>query len=171
MLAHLPGLVAITCPSVNSYRRLQPQTWSSAFAVYGHDNREAALRIASPFWSDVAGTINLELKAPNSSAIPTSRWALCWPPVSTGSIAGLDPGPPIEIDPATLTDQQRKERGIVRLPASLTEALDALQADTLLLDALGPLLARSFLVVRRSEAEAFRGQDSDFEIANHFHKY
>ena len=30
VLAHLPALVALTCPSVNSYRRLQPQWWSSA---------------------------------------------------------------------------------------------------------------------------------------------
>jgi glutamine synthetase len=48
VLAHLPALVAVTCPSVNSYRRLQPQSWSSAYAVYGFDNREAAIRIASP---------------------------------------------------------------------------------------------------------------------------
>src|SRR5207248_10245318 len=70
VLHHLPGLVAITCPSVNSYRRLQPQSWSSAFAIYGHDNREAALRIASPFWSDVAGSVNLELKAADLTANP-----------------------------------------------------------------------------------------------------
>ena len=41
-MAHLPALVALTCGSVNSYRRLQPQFWSSAFTVYGMDNREAA---------------------------------------------------------------------------------------------------------------------------------
>src|SRR5262249_55961571 len=70
VLAHLPALVALTCPTVNSYRRLQPQTWSSAFAVYGHDNREAALRIASPFWSDVPGSVNLELKAADATCNP-----------------------------------------------------------------------------------------------------
>ncbi|MFQ5893023.1 MAG: glutamine synthetase family protein, partial [Nitrospinota bacterium] len=47
VLAHLPALVALTAPSVNSYRRLQPQTWASAYTCYGPDNREAAVRIVS----------------------------------------------------------------------------------------------------------------------------
>ena len=55
VLDHLPALVALTCPSVNSYKRLQPQSWSSAYTAWGHDNREAAVRVASPFWSDVEG--------------------------------------------------------------------------------------------------------------------
>ncbi|MBI3326567.1 MAG: glutamine synthetase, partial [Nitrospinae bacterium] len=50
VLAHLRGLVAITAPTVNSYRRLQPRFWSSAYTCYGPDNREAALRIPSQFW-------------------------------------------------------------------------------------------------------------------------
>lgn len=171
VLAHLPALVALTCPSVNSYRRLRPQSWSSAFAVYGHDNREAALRIASPFWSDRAGTVNLELKAVDSS---------CNPYLALGALlaAGLDgldralaPGDPVEVDPASLSDEERRERGITRLPASLDESLAALESDTLLLDALGPLLARAYLAVRRSEADAYRGKDTEFEIAGHFYKY
>ena len=47
LLAHLPALTALTCASVNSYRRLVPQSWSSAYAIYGMDNREAAVRICS----------------------------------------------------------------------------------------------------------------------------
>ena len=70
MLDHLPALVALTCPSFNSYRRLQPQSWSSAYTAWGHDNREAAVRVASPFWSDREGSTNLELKAADSSCNP-----------------------------------------------------------------------------------------------------
>ena len=77
----------------------------------------------------------------------------------------------VEVDPASLTEEYRHEHGIDRLPASLDEALDALEADSVLLDALGPLLATSYLAVRRSEADAYRDQDLDFEIAGHFYKY
>jgi glutamine synthetase len=145
--------------------------WSSAFAIYGHDNREAALRIVSPFWSDVAGTVNLELKAAD---------ATCNPYIALGGLlaAGLDglerrlePGESTEIDPATLTEAERREREIARLPASLDEAVTALEADTLLIDALGPLLSRSYLAVRRSEAEFYRGKDAEDEVAGHFYKY
>ncbi len=71
LLAHLPALVALTCGSVNSYRRLQPQFWSSAFTCYGMDNREAAVRICSPLRGDGSGSsVNLELKPSDSSANP-----------------------------------------------------------------------------------------------------
>jgi len=46
---HLPALVALTAPSYNSYRRLQPSAWASATTAWGFDNKEAALRVASPF--------------------------------------------------------------------------------------------------------------------------
>ena len=48
VLAHLPGLVALTCGTVNSYRRLAPSMWAGAFACWGPDNREAAVRLCSP---------------------------------------------------------------------------------------------------------------------------
>ena len=50
VLEHLPGLVALTCPSMNSYRRLSPGSWSTAYVCYGPDNREAAVRIPSNYW-------------------------------------------------------------------------------------------------------------------------
>ena len=50
VLAHLPGLLALTAPSYNSFRRLQPHFWSSAYTAWGPDNREAAVRVASGKW-------------------------------------------------------------------------------------------------------------------------
>jgi glutamine synthetase len=63
VLEHLAALLALTCPSVNSYRRLQPHFWSSAYTAWGPDNREGAIRIPSTFASDRAGSTNAELKA------------------------------------------------------------------------------------------------------------
>ena len=60
MLEHLPGLVALTCPSANSYRRLIPNSWSSAFVCYRPDNREAAIRIPSTFRGNEMVSANLE---------------------------------------------------------------------------------------------------------------
>src|SRR4029079_12234000 len=107
-------------------RRLQPQSWSSAFAVYGHDNREAALRIASPFWSDAAGTVNLELKAGDSSCNPYLALGGVLAAGLDGMARHLDPGSATEVDPASLTEAERRERGIRRLPTSLDAALEAL---------------------------------------------
>src|SRR6185312_10373583 len=97
----------------------QPQSWSSAYAVYGHDNREAALRLASPFWSDAAGTVNLELKAADSSCNPYLALGGLLAAGLDGLERHLDPGSPTEVDPASLTEEQRRDQGIARLPASL----------------------------------------------------
>ncbi len=83
----------------------------------------------------------------------------------------LDPGEPALVDPAALPETERKRRGIRRLPASLGEALDALERDEALRAALGEVLAREYLVVKHSEARGFDGKDVAFEIDQHFYKH
>lgn len=171
VLDHLPALVALTCPSVNSYQRLQPRSWSSAYAIWGHDNREAAVRVASPFWSDVEGSTNLELKAADSSCNPYIALGGLLAAGLDGITRELDPGEPTESDPASLSDAERVERGIRRLPGTLDDALDNLAADALLIDALGELLGDSYLAVRRSEARAYAAMDEEAQFKGHFYKY
>ena len=171
VLLHLPGLVALTCPSVNSYRRLVPQSLSGAFAIYGYDNREAALRIPSPFWSDPEGSTNLELKAADASCNPYLALGGLLAAGLDGLARRLDPGPAVDVDPATLGGAARMRVGIKRLPTSLSEALQQLEADAVLTEALGPLLARSYLAVRRSEVALYSAGDIDFELSSHFYRY
>jgi glutamine synthetase len=169
--AHLHALVAIACPSANSYQRLRPSAWASAFAAYGHDNREAALRIASPFWSDAEGSTNLELKAADSSCNPYLALGALIACGLDGIERELDPGPPTEVDPASLGERERAAAGIVRLPTSLDEAADNLERDALLVEALGDLLARSFVALRRSEAAQFRDSSPEEISLAHFYRY
>lgn len=171
VLSHLPALVAITCPSVNSYRRLQPQSWSSAYAIYGYDNREAAVRIASTFWSDEAGSTNLELKAVDSSCNPYLALGCLIAAGLDGIERQIDPGDETLVDPGALTEAERQERGIRRLPSSATEALDELERDQTLLGNMGDLLRRTFIAVRRSEAAMFSAEATDDEFRQHFYKY
>ena len=171
VLAHLPALVALTCPSVNSYRRLQPQSWSSAYAVFGYDNREAALRIASPFWSNVEASTNLELKAADSSCNPYLALGCLIAAGLDGIERQLDPGDEVLVDPGALSEQERQDRNIRRLPPSLSSALDALEHDPVLLTSLGDLLSRAFLAVRRSEAAMFSAEAADDEFVQHFYRY
>jgi glutamine synthetase len=170
LLAHLPGLVALTCGSVNSYRRLAPQMWSSAYAVYGMDNREAAVRICSPMLGDAAGTVNLELKPSDSSANPYLALGAVIHAGLDGIRRKLDPGEAVNVDPATLTDGERRALGAHRLPASLDAALNALAADDLLMEALGPLRRQAYLAVKRSEAAEFADADVAWECFQHFTK-
>jgi len=171
VLEHLPGLVALSCASVNSYRRLQPQMWSSAYTCWGPDNREAAVRIASPMAGDEAGSVNAELKACDHTANPYIALGALLAAGMDGMARELTLGEPMLVDPATLSEEERTRLGARRLPTSLGEALDALQADTVLTEALGPTLLSAILGVKRLEIGLFAAQDKDFELRNHRYKY
>jgi glutamine synthetase len=173
VLEHLPALVALTCPSVNSYRRLRPNSWSSAFTCYGPDNREAALRIPSLFWDDEEASVNLELKPSDSSANPYIALGGLMAAGLNGIDKGLVPkeGQLVDVDPATLSPDELASRGIRRLPANLGEAIEALENDPVLLDALGPGLAWPYLAIRRADFELFSRHDEAFELRHHFYKY
>ena len=100
LLAHLPALTALTCASVNSYRRLAPQTWASAYTVYGMDNREAAIRICSAMRSNPAGSVNLELKPSDSSANPYLALGAYIHAGLDGIRSKLDPGEAVNTGPS-----------------------------------------------------------------------
>src|SRR4029453_12870322 len=144
VLEHLPALLALTCPSVNSYRRLQPHFWSSAYTAWGPGKPGGAVPIPPPFDSDRAGSTNAELKACDASANPYLALGGLLAAGLDGVARELEPGGPIRVGPANYTEADRAPRGIVRCPATLAQALDHLEGDPVLPGALGPLLARSF---------------------------
>ena len=171
VLEHLPGLVALTCASVNSYHRLQPQTWASAYRVWGPDNREGALRVASPTKSLQAQSTNVELKASDSSANPYMALGGVIAAGLDGIDRGLELPPPTTIDPHLLSDDERRAIGAERLPQSLREAIANLRSDQVLLEALGERLAGSYMAVKEADIAAFANQDEAFELRQHAYKF
>ncbi len=171
VLEHLPGLIALTCASVNSYHRLQPQTWASAYRVWGPDNREGALRVASPTKSLQAQSTNVELKASDSSANPYMALGGVIAAGLDGIDRGLELPPPTTIDPHLLSDDERRAIGAERLPQSLREAIANLRSDQVLVEALGERLAGSYMAVKEADLAAFANQDEAFELRQHAYKF
>jgi glutamine synthetase len=171
VLEHLPGLCGLTAPSFNSYRRIVPQYWAGAFTCWGHDNREAPLRVPSVFRGMEEASTNVELKAADASCNPYLAVGGLIAAGLDGLERGLEPPEPVEVDPATIPEEERAQLGIQPLPATQEEALDALEADAVLTGALGEPLVRSYLAVRRSEWTAYSAGDEAFEQQGHFLKY
>jgi len=171
VLEHLSGLCGLTAPSFNSYHRLVPQFWAGAFVCWGHDNREAPVRVASVFSGLEEASTNAELKACDASCNPYLALGGLIAAGLDGLERGLEPPDPVEVDPATIAEDERTRRGILRLPASQEEALDALATDPVLTGALGPVLTESYLAVRCSEWAAYSAGDAAFEQQGHFAKY
>ena len=171
VLHHLPGLVALTCPTVNSYERLRPREWSSAYTAWGFDNREAAVRVPSTFWGREQGTTNVELKTVDPTANPYLALAGIIAAGLDGVRRNLSPGAAAGVDPATMTPEARAEGGIRRLPERLDDALTALAADWVLVEALGEDLHRGYAAVRGSEADAYRAMEPETVFAAHRRRY
>ncbi|HEY1352887.1 MAG TPA: glutamine synthetase family protein [Ktedonobacteraceae bacterium] len=171
VLRHIRGLLALTCASPNSYRRLLPHYWSSAYGAWGFDNREGAIRVPSVFWSHEATSINLELKCADHSGNPYLALGALIAAGLDGIHQQIDPGEPQQIDPGNYSDEERAQRGIRRLPTTLDEALDELANDQVLTRALGPLLTSAYLAVKRNESAFFQEKTPEEETARHFYKY
>lgn len=158
ILHHLPALMALTTPSTNSYRRIQPHAWSGAFRCWGIDNREAAIRV--PSYSEENSPTHFELKTVDATANPY---------LALGAViaAGLDGvrhcfelPDGVNVNPGDLTEAERSSREIERLPLNLGQAIAQLSQDQVILQALGSQLAQAYLAVRKAEWETMQ----DFEL-------
>lgn len=171
LLHHLPALVALTCPSVNSYQRLKPSSWASAYTCYGYQNREAPVRIIAPAAGQGGSSAHLELRTVDGSCNPYLAVGAVVAAGLDGILRRLDPGEPVNVDPTTLAPAERDARSIRLVPGSLASALDALEQDGCLREALGGMLLESFLTVKRSEIRFCEGKDFAFEQWHHIRKF
>jgi glutamine synthetase len=164
VLEHAPGLVALTAPTVTSYKRLKPSMWASAFVCWGEDNREAMVRVPSASASNPAGSTRIEYKPIDNTANPYLAMLGVLAAGRDGIERGLDPGEPLGADPATLSAADRADRGIERYPETLSAALEALAEDDVLREALGEPLLESYLAVKRAQWEEFDAALTDWEL-------
>jgi glutamine synthetase len=171
ILDHLPGLLGLTAPSFNSYQRLEPQHWSSAYVCWGPDNREAAIRVPSTHRDRENASTNLEYKPADASCNPYLALGGLIAAGIDGLERELEPPPPVEVDPAAMSDQDRGRQRVERYPTTLDEALKQLESDSILRGSLGELLAESYIAVRRSEWVTYSQADQAFQFRNHFLNY
>jgi glutamine synthetase len=157
ILSRLPALLAIGAPSVASYLRLVPSHWAGAYACWGLENREAALRFVTGAVGDRAQAANLEVKCFDAAANPYLAVAALMVAGRAGLAEGGVLPEPVDTDPATL-------EGIPPLPSSLGAAVEAFESEAVLRDAFGEALIDTVAVVRRGEIEIFDGVSPE-EIA------
>ncbi len=161
VLAHAPALCALAAPTVNSYKRLtvgeslSGTTWAPATIAHGPNNRTAAVRTLPG---------RFEWRVPDASANPYLATAALVAAGLDGIGRGLDPGSGITADLFTWTPAQVRAHGLGLLPQSLDEALDALEGDEVVCDALGETLTQEFLRLKRAEWTEFARHVSPWEL-------
>jgi glutamine synthetase len=166
LLAGLPEAQGILCGSILSGLRMQPGHWSGAYVCWGTENREAAVRFLIGGPSNPRGA-NVEVKVIDPSANPYFASAAILGLALDGIKRKLPLPPETTVDPADLTDDQRKQAGIKLLASSQGEALDKLDQSSLLRGILGDEPVDSVVAVRRYEQENFAELSPD-ELAEKF---
>lgn len=169
LLAHARGQAALGAPIPNSYKRLVPGSWAPAHVCWALGNRAALVRIPGRGQGR-----HLEYRSGDAAMNPYLHLAGLLAAIGDGVERGLEAPPEATVDVGHLADDAAAAAGFPRLPASLPEALEALEADDVLRDALGPVVVPHYLAVKRFEwrsystqAAAGSGEVSDWERATY----
>jgi glutamine synthetase len=166
VLAGLPDAQGILCGSVLSGLRIQPGFWSGAYVCWGTENREAAVRYLIGGPSNPQGA-NVEVKVIDPSANPYFATAAILGLALDGIERNLPLPPETTVDPAKLSDEQRGQAGMVLLPSSQADAIDALDQSALMRRILGDEPVDATVAVRRYELQTY-GELSPEDLAEKF---
>lgn len=160
LLRHAPALTALCAPTINSYKRLvvgrslTGATWAPAYISYGDNNRSTMVRIPKG---------RLELRLPDGACNPYLATAAVIAAGLDGIAKNLHPGAPRNVNLYEWSEAQLAEAGIGLLPQNLNAALDALEADSVIREALGPV-TDEFLKFKRMEWIEYMRHVSDWEV-------
>ena len=153
VLAHAPALAALCNPTINSYKRFGPDTLAPWLIDWGLDNRSAMVRVPP----ERGRASRMELRLGDATANPYLAVGGLLAAAYLGIRDSLKPPEPLEgygYDPAKAA----------KLPADLSSALDALEADRELAEILGPVFVAAFLAYKRNELERFSHWVTDWEF-------
>ncbi|MBT5413849.1 MAG: type III glutamate--ammonia ligase [Rhodospirillaceae bacterium] len=190
VLKHAPAVVAVTCPIVNSYKRLIKTgsmtgfTWAPIFVSYGGNNRTHMLRVPMTR-PEIEGEESK--KAKHEGVYLSSRRVECravdpamnvYLAAAMMLAAGLegieneiDPGDPRKENMYLLSQEELDERGVTVLPRTLLEATEAFDADDLGREVMGADLARSWVELKQREWWDYHNTVSAWELDHYLTRF
>ena len=167
LLAHVKGMAAVTNPLVNSYKRLVPGYEAPCYLAWSASNRSALIRIPA----SRGQSTRVELRSPDPACNPYLELAVCL----AAGLDGIEKGmvPPAEVtENIFVMDQATREaHGIDSLPGSLEEAIQAMKADSLIMDTLGEHITSNYLAGKEAEWDEYRTRVSSWEREKYIINY
>ena len=171
LLRDLPGIVAVTAPSVPSLIRLRPGYFASAYAFWGADNREASLRFVPGAEAIGAQNANIELKASDASGNPYLGLTALIACGLGGIEEALTLPPAISEDPGGWTPEQREAAGVRRFAQNVEEQIANFEVAPRIREAFGDPLANAFVGVRRNDEAWAEGKSAEEIVSVHRWRY
>ncbi len=162
-LRHAREIAAIFAQWVNSYKRLVPGYEAPVYVAWSQRNRSALIRI--PLYKPGSEqATRAEIRCPDPACNPYLTFATLLHAGLEGIEQGYELPEPMETNLYHLTPEQRSERGIVSLPETLGEAIDALAESDLARKALGPHIFDRYIELKRKEWDEYRVQLTGWEL-------
>ena len=152
LIAHHEALVAMSAPTINSYKRLIPGIIAGYWANWGLDNRSSTYRIPG----ERGASTRIENRMPCGSANPYLAAAVMLNAALLGVVDGLDCGAPQVGDGDAEPNTDR------HTPHTLAEALDAYEADSVLCEAMGADVTRAYVAIRRDEVARWEAAGNEW---------
>jgi len=167
LLSHARGFAALTNPLVNSYKRLVPGYEAPVNVAWSMRNRSPLIRIP-----DRRGTgTRCELRMPDPSANPYLALAVQLAAGVDGVQRKLTPPDPVNKNIFEMSYRERRKYRIDELPRDLHEALECLEKDTVIRDALGDHIYARFVEAKREEWQDYIGKVSEWELQRYLGQY
>jgi glutamine synthetase len=164
ILAHARGMIAVLAPLVNSYKRLVPGYEAPTYLTWGRINRSALIRVPKVSPGRSIEATRVEVRCPD----PSSNTYLAFACMLAAGLDGIDKGmelaDPVEESLYEMTPERIRELGIKELPGTLSEALDELEADDVMREALGEHIFSRFIEAKRAEWDEYRTQVTSWEL-------
>ncbi len=169
-LAHAKGMCAIIAPLVNSYKRLVPGYEAPVYISWARINRSALIRIPKASPGKTSST-RIELRCPDPSCNPYLAFAVMLKCGLDGIKKKMPLPEPVEENLYLLDEAQLLRRNVSMLPGSLSEALQELEKDEVVQEALGPHVYQHFVEAKTMEWNAFRQQVTPWELDRYLEIY
>lgn len=167
LLRHARGYCAVTNPLVNSYKRLVPGFEAPINVSWSTQNVSPLVRVPA----QRGDATRCENRMPDPSANPYLALAVQMAAGLDGIDGKLDPGEPVNKNIARMSYRERRRLRIDDLPRDLHEALDYLEKDAVIREALGDHIYERYLDAKREEWQAYIGQVSEWELERYLGQY
>ncbi|MDJ0625255.1 MAG: type I glutamate--ammonia ligase [Candidatus Caenarcaniphilales bacterium] len=165
LLKHIPEIVAVTNPLVNSYKRLVPGYEAPVYIAWSPSNRSALIRIPAKR----GNSTRVELRSPDPSSNPYLAFAAMLTAGINGIEKQIQPPAPTQVNIYGLDEAARAEHLISSIPGSLNEALTCLKNSDIAKEALGEHIFNEFVKTKTREWDEYRTYVSQWETDKYLH--
>ena len=161
------GFCAVSNPLVNSYKRLVPGYEAPVYIAWSASNRSALIRIPSARGLST----RTEIRCPDPTTNPYLSLAMMLNSGLDGIKNNLEAPDSVDQDIFSMTQAEKDTAGIDSLPASLAEAIEALEANPLAKKTLGDHILSKYIEAKKKECDAYRIAVTDWEVENYLSVY